>query len=397
MKCSKCSHENSEGKKFCEACGEKLVAKCPACDAENPPGAKFCEKCGGPLKTQGSASPEAIAKSVVQPTSAQPQPPKPVEAPKIPDPPKVPEPPKVDVSKAPIPPQSPAKDLKPANSEPATPKQATPSTPSVPYATAPEKKGGLGIGAIIAGVLVLGAGAYFVMKPAAESTKPAESPPQKVSAATANPTPNTPAKAVVAPVANEPAAVPAQATTISLEASAKLAQPHLKAMLDGAKNNNEATIQSAVDAIKQLSLPPKGNRKASRAANDEGLAALKANALDDAIAKFKEGVAADSSDQEIINNLGHTYILQGKIAEAAEAIQQALTLAPNRSSAWVNLAFTYAKSGKNEEAVAAYLLAYKFSPNQQKTRAFIAKQSQEDPDQKVRDAATSVLGMISSQ
>lgn len=51
--CRNCGTENPAGTKFCQECGEKLVApvspKCPACGAENPPGTKFCRDCGAKL------------------------------------------------------------------------------------------------------------------------------------------------------------------------------------------------------------------------------------------------------------------------------------------------------------------------------------------------------------
>ena len=46
MKCPQCSAENSETRKFCRECGEKLVLKCPKCNSENLPGDKFCGDCG---------------------------------------------------------------------------------------------------------------------------------------------------------------------------------------------------------------------------------------------------------------------------------------------------------------------------------------------------------------
>lgn len=46
MKCPKCQHENRDGAKFCEECGEKLQSVCPKCGAELRPYAKFCDECG---------------------------------------------------------------------------------------------------------------------------------------------------------------------------------------------------------------------------------------------------------------------------------------------------------------------------------------------------------------
>jgi len=49
MQCPKCKHNNREGAKFCEECGEKLQLKCPKCGAELRANAKFCDECGANL------------------------------------------------------------------------------------------------------------------------------------------------------------------------------------------------------------------------------------------------------------------------------------------------------------------------------------------------------------
>jgi Flp pilus assembly protein TadD len=171
----------------------------------------------------------------------------------------------------------------------------------------------------------------------------------------------------------------------------------VQAMLDGVKTNNDTVIMSAVEAIKQQPLPPKGDRKIARAANDAGLAALKANVFDEAIAKLADGVRADPSDQEIVNNLGYAYMMAGRLADAQASFRSALMLAPTRSSAWANLAMVMAKEGRADEGLSAYLLAFKYSQNQVKTREFLTKQSQEDTDPKVRELAAKVLQTIGPQ
>jgi len=47
--CSGCQHENADGARFCNECGNALVPRCPACGEENPQKAKFCAECGRPL------------------------------------------------------------------------------------------------------------------------------------------------------------------------------------------------------------------------------------------------------------------------------------------------------------------------------------------------------------
>ncbi|MGE0827375.1 MAG: adenylate/guanylate cyclase domain-containing protein [Candidatus Binatia bacterium] len=46
MRCPQCQHENRDGAKFCEECGNKLELVCPACGTVLRVNAKFCDNCG---------------------------------------------------------------------------------------------------------------------------------------------------------------------------------------------------------------------------------------------------------------------------------------------------------------------------------------------------------------
>jgi hypothetical protein len=50
MKCPDCHTENTETRKFCRECGNKLLLICPGCSFNNLPGDKFCGECGYNLK-----------------------------------------------------------------------------------------------------------------------------------------------------------------------------------------------------------------------------------------------------------------------------------------------------------------------------------------------------------
>jgi class 3 adenylate cyclase/tetratricopeptide (TPR) repeat protein len=49
MECPNCLTKNTETRKFCRECGNKLVLICPQCRFENIPGDKFCGECGQKL------------------------------------------------------------------------------------------------------------------------------------------------------------------------------------------------------------------------------------------------------------------------------------------------------------------------------------------------------------
>jgi len=50
MRCPQCQHENREGAKFCEECGNRLELICPSCGTTLRLTAAFCDNCGTPLK-----------------------------------------------------------------------------------------------------------------------------------------------------------------------------------------------------------------------------------------------------------------------------------------------------------------------------------------------------------
>ena len=55
MRCSSCSSDNSDGKRFCGECGSPLGNRCPKCNAENPAANKFCGDCGADLSVPKAA------------------------------------------------------------------------------------------------------------------------------------------------------------------------------------------------------------------------------------------------------------------------------------------------------------------------------------------------------
>src|SRR6202162_1300500 len=55
MRCSKCTAENREARKFCAECGAPLGARCASCGAENDPAEKFCGECGVALEGKAQA------------------------------------------------------------------------------------------------------------------------------------------------------------------------------------------------------------------------------------------------------------------------------------------------------------------------------------------------------
>src|SRR5216684_3205294 len=69
MRCSKCTAENREGRKFCAECGAPLKARCASCGAENDPAEKFCGECGVALA--GKAQAVSAKAPTIKPTATE--------------------------------------------------------------------------------------------------------------------------------------------------------------------------------------------------------------------------------------------------------------------------------------------------------------------------------------
>ncbi len=61
MKCSRCGHDNLQGRRFCVECAAPLPVTCPSCGAVSESGAKFCGECGQPLSPPAVPAPTPIS------------------------------------------------------------------------------------------------------------------------------------------------------------------------------------------------------------------------------------------------------------------------------------------------------------------------------------------------
>lgn len=168
----------------------------------------------------------------------------------------------------------------------------------------------------------------------------------------------------------------------------------IKQMLQGMMSNNDSMINQGAQAIKQLPIPRKGDRATARSYNDQGLEAFKREDYINAANYFFQGVNADPADQEVVNNLGYALLESRKFKESAYVLFCALTLNPERASAWFNLGEVLAMQGKQDASVASFLLAYRFSKNPQKAKDLMIQQLNKETDRPVIDALTVVLNRI---
>ena len=171
---------------------------------------------------------------------------------------------------------------------------------------------------------------------------------------------------------------------------------HLGKMLDGARLGSDSAVTEARLALQGIILPPRGDRKAARAANAASLESLQKSEFDSAVKWSLVAVKADPSDQEVVNNLAYSLYKSRQLPDARLATLASLSLAPERTAAWANLASILAEEGKGDSAIAAFLLSHRFSQNKQKTLDFLQKLIQEDASVQVRDAAEKALSKLSA-
>lgn len=67
MQCANCSHDNSPGANFCEACGSPFKRRCCACDGELSAAARFCSNCGTPAAAQAVSAAGAAPRAASDP------------------------------------------------------------------------------------------------------------------------------------------------------------------------------------------------------------------------------------------------------------------------------------------------------------------------------------------
>jgi tetratricopeptide (TPR) repeat protein/glutathione synthase/RimK-type ligase-like ATP-grasp enzyme len=104
--------------------------------------------------------------------------------------------------------------------------------------------------------------------------------------------------------------------------------------------------------------------------------------LDDAIAAFKNGLAAvgDGANPIVITakaalhaRLGNAYMARGDLAPAGASYTAALRIAPNMIGCWCNLANVQMQSGHAQDAIPLYLQAIKLSPTHWPARTNLAQ------------------------
>ena len=166
-------------------------------------------------------------------------------------------------------------------------------------------------------------------------------------------------------------------------------------MLEYALNDgglsHESEIQQTKLQIESLPRPAKGNKKAARAINAKGLASSKKGDFSNAVKLFEQANKLDKSDIEIVNNLGFSYLKQGNLESAQQAITIALTMSPDRATAWENLGEVFGLKGDASKAVACFSNAYRFSKDRLKMHQYMKKLNEKEDVKNLKQARAKAI------
>ncbi len=165
----------------------------------------------------------------------------------------------------------------------------------------------------------------------------------------------------------------------------------LEYAMDDGGVSHELEIQLLKLQIETLPKPVKGNKKAARELNADGLLSSKNNDFNNAVKMFEQAHELDKSDIEIISNLGFSYIKQGNLELAQQSIINALSMVPTRASAWADLGNVFAQKGDLNKAVACFSNTYRFSKDRKKTHQFMIKINETENVANVKQARAKII------
>jgi Flp pilus assembly protein TadD len=162
------------------------------------------------------------------------------------------------------------------------------------------------------------------------------------------------------------------------------------ALNDGGLSHESEILKTKLQ-IESSPKPAKGNQKAARAINAKGLVFSKKGEFNKAVKMFENAYILDKSDSEIANNLGFSYLKLGNIDTAKQAITIALTLSPERATAWENLGEVFGVKGDISKAVACFSNAYRFSKDRSKMHQYMNKINENESGIELKQARTKAM------
>lgn len=167
-------------------------------------------------------------------------------------------------------------------------------------------------------------------------------------------------------------------------------------LLESSSPRKPEVIQAVVAQLATMNTAKRGDRKAARALNQQGLEALQKMDYKVALELLSRAAEADPADVEIASNRAYAIAAAGYMGAALPATHAALLLDPKRTTNWIALAKVFAFNEDVERATRALLLGFEFSGDQAKTVAFFTAKSQDEADPALRDAYRRALQQMPS-
>jgi Flp pilus assembly protein TadD len=177
-------------------------------------------------------------------------------------------------------------------------------------------------------------------------------------------------------------------------AAAVEARPAVQGLVAAAIAGDRSQVNALASQIKSQPRAPRGDRRRARELNERGLALWQRQRYEEASTYFREAREADPGDAEIAENLGYALLKAGHVGEAEPPLLDALSLAPERASAWGSLGMIYAKQGKHRAGVALVLTAYSYARDPKRTAGVYSRLAATDDDPKVRAMLAEVVSKL---
>ena len=166
---------------------------------------------------------------------------------------------------------------------------------------------------------------------------------------------------------------------------------YVQQMIERAAANDEHGVVAMQRMLEQNPRPAAPDPVAATAMLQAGLAALRQNDPNAALATLLQAVQLDPGNVEAANHLGLVYRKLGRWPEAERALQQALSLEPARAVAWFQLAQVYGLQNDVRRATGALGNTYRFAQNPMRAEEILRNIAENEAADTLRNAALATL------
>ena len=169
-------------------------------------------------------------------------------------------------------------------------------------------------------------------------------------------------------------------------------------LIASAFSGDSGKIESIFGKYKMQPQPERGDRPVARKLNSQGLVVFNKGDYSSAANLFLQGVKADQSDPELINNYAYALLKNGQYKESVAALEKTLAIAVDRSAAWFNLYDLLAQQNADSSAVCGSLvLGLKFTKNPSNSIAYIEDQLSKETDANLANSKRQALECAKSK